>query len=341
MNKLFAVGIAALTLWSASALAADHSNVVIGLSNGYFGTEWRNQMIAGAKAQFAKYKAKGMADKLVIEQAGDDTNQQIQDIRNMIQQHVSVIMVDPNSATSLNGVFAEAHRAHIPVVSFDQKVSSPYAINVAVNHHDWGHRYAVWLAKALDGKGKVVMVDGIPGNPAAEARRNAALEVFAKHPGIHVVWKGYGMWSEAKAQAVMSTVLASQPHIDGVFVEDSMALGVMRAFENANRKIPTMTGETQKAFLGEWQKELKKQPNLKIFAQANPPDISRTAMGIAVRIADGEKLKPLPDHTYYYPISTFVTSKDLAATLAKMKGKPNSYFLAAWLSEPQLDALFQ
>src|SRR3546814_5537853 len=46
---------------------------VIGLSNGYFGTEWRNQMIDGAKEQFAMYKAKGMATGLVIQQSGANT----------------------------------------------------------------------------------------------------------------------------------------------------------------------------------------------------------------------------------------------------------------------------
>jgi ribose transport system substrate-binding protein len=341
MNKLFAAGIAAIALWSASAHAEDGSKIVIGLSNGYFGTEWRNQMIAGAKEQFEFYKSKGMAGQLIVQQAGADTNQQIQDIRNMIQQHVSVIMVNANSATALNGVFAEAHRANIPVVSFDQAVTSPYAVNVTVDHYEWGKRYAEWLAKALDGKGKIVVMDGIPGHPAAEARRKAALDTFAKDPGLDIVWQGYGLWDQAKAQATMSTVLASQPQIDGVFVEDAMALGVMRAFESAGRPIPTMTGETQKAFLEEWKKVLVKQPNLQIFAQVNPPDISRTALGIAVRIAAGRTLKPLKDNTYYYPITTSVASADLDATLDKMKDKPDGYFLAVWLDEDQLNDLFQ
>ena len=125
MNKLFAAGVAAVALWSASAYAEDGSKIVIGLSNGYFGTEWRNQMIAGAKEQFEFYKSKGMAGQLIVQQAGADTNQQIQDIRNMIQQHVSVIMVNANSATALNAVFAEANKANIPVVSFDQAVTAP------------------------------------------------------------------------------------------------------------------------------------------------------------------------------------------------------------------------
>jgi len=341
MYKLFAAALAALTLCSAPLHAEEGSKIVVGLSNGYFGTEWRGQMIAGAKEQFDMYKSKGMAGQLIIQQAGADTNQQIQDIRNMIQQHVSVIMVNANSATALNAVLGEANKANIPVVSFDQAVTAPTAINVTVDHYSWGQRYAEWLAKALTGKGKIVVMDGIPGHPAAEARRKAALDTFAKYPGLKIVWQGYGLWDQAKAQAAMSTVLASQPAIEGVFVEDAMALGAMRAFENAGRPIPTMTGETQKAFLEEWKSALAKQPDLKIFAQVNPPDISRTALSIAVRIAAGKKLKPLKDNTYYYPITTFITSADLDATLAKMQDKPNGYFLAAWLSEDQIDALFE
>ena len=53
-----------------------------------------------------------------------------------------------------------------------------------------------------------MVLDGIPGHPAAEARKKAALNTFAKYPGIKVVWSGYGEWDEAKAQAVMATVIA-------------------------------------------------------------------------------------------------------------------------------------
>jgi ribose transport system substrate-binding protein len=127
--------------------AAAGNDIVIGLSNGYFGTEWRNQMVDGAQRQFDEYKAKGMAKQLVVQQAGADVNQQIQDIRNMIRQGVSAITVNANSATALNGVINEAKRAHIPVVSFDQKVTNPYAVNVTVDHYQWGKRYAEWVPR--------------------------------------------------------------------------------------------------------------------------------------------------------------------------------------------------
>jgi len=326
-----------VSLLCVSAWAAAPS---IGFSNGYFGTEWRNQMVDGAKEQFVTYKTKGIVSDLVVQQSGANTGQQIQDMRNMIRQKVGAIMVDANSATALNGVISEAERGKIPVVSFDQAVSNKYAVNVTVDHYKWGQKYAEWIAQQLNGKGNVVILDGIPGHPAAEARKKAALDTFAKYPGIKVVWSGYGEWDEAKAQSVMATVIAAQPQIDAVFTEDAMALGVLRAFENANRRVPVMTGEAQKGFLQEWKKQRDAGNPMKVFVQVNPPDISRTALGITVRLAQGRKLKPLPDNTYFFPITKTVTPETLDATLASMKDKPDSYFLGQWLSEPELDALF-
>jgi ribose transport system substrate-binding protein len=334
-----AVGAGATGLASARPAQAA-GEVVIGLSNGYFGTEWRNQMVAGAQAQFDMYKAHGKAYKLIVQQAGADINQQIQDIRNMILQGVSVITMDPNSGSALDGVVNEAKRAGIPVIAFDQAVQNRYALSVTIDHYVWATRYAEWITKTLNGKGKVVVMDGLPGNPAAETRRKAAFDVFRKYPGIDIVWSGYGFWDQAKAQAVMATVIAAQPQIDGVFVEDSMGLGVLRAFQNARRPIPVMTGEAQKAFLLAWKKELDSGTNMQAFAQPNPPDISRNAIGIAVRRATGRTLKAQPNNTIYYPIHLEVTRDNLNQTLAGMKQEPDSYFLAEWFSEPQLDALF-
>jgi ribose transport system substrate-binding protein len=325
------------TLASATALAVAPD---IGLSNGYFGTEWRNQMIAGAKEQFQGYKTKGLVSNLVVQQSGANTGQQIQDMRNMIRQKVGAIMVDANSASALNGVISEAERSKIPVVSFDQAVSNKYAVNVTVDHYKWGQRYAEWITQQLDGKGNVVVLDGIPGHPAAEARKKAAMDTFAKYPGIKVVWSGYGEWDEAKAQSVMATVIASQPRIDAVFTEDAMALGVLRAFVNANRRVGLMTGEAQKGFLQEWKKQRDSGNPMKVFVQVNPPDISRTATGIAVRLAQGRKMKPLPENTYYFPITKTVTAETLDAAIDSMKDKPDSYFLGQWLTEPELDGLF-
>ena len=336
---------ASLGLAGAAALAGIRPGqaaepITIGLSNGYFGTEWRDQMIDASKTQFAQYESQGLAHKLIVQQAGPDTAAQIQDVRNMIRSRVNVLMIDANSATALTGVIHEAKRAKIPVIAFDQAVTDPYAINVGIDEYDWGKHYAEWIVTQLKGQGRVAVMDGVPGHPAAVARRTAFMDVFAKNPGITIVWSGYGMWDQAKAQAVMATVLAATPHIDAVCTEDGMGLGIMRAFQAAGRPLPIMTGEAQKSFLLAWKKERDAGHDVHLFARSNPPEIGRTAVGVAVRIAQGRKLKPLPDNTYHYPIKIEVTNDNLDHLLASVKDKPDGYFLGEWLSESELDKLF-
>lgn len=319
----------------------ERKKIVIGVSNGIFGTEWRTEMLETIQGEFERYKKQGLVDEIIVQNAGPDINTQIQQMRNMINSGVSVIMVNANSATGLNGVIDEAKNAGIPVVSFDQAVTNPYAINVTVDHYAWGKRYAEWLAKALNGKGNIVMIEGLDGHPASEARKKAAHDVFKNYPDIKILADTSGFWDEAKAQQVMSNLLAAYPKVDGVWCQDAMALGVVKAFQAANRPVPPMTAELMVGFLKEWKNILAKNPEFQCFAQANPPGISGTAIGIAVRIANGKKLKPLKDNTLYYPIKTFVTKENLDKVLAEYKDKPDTYFVNEWLSDSELDKLFE
>ena len=328
----------------APAAADSPKKIMIGLANGYFGNDWRTQDLNVAQQVFDEAKAAGMIaqdSELNIQNAGADTNQQIQQFRNMINDGVDVLMINANSATALNEVIDEAKDAGIPVISFDQAVTNPYAYNVTVDHYAWGKRYAEWLVKALNGKGKIVMIDGLPGHPAAEARKKAAEDVFAQYPDIEILQKIYGMWDQSKAQAATADLLAAFPQIDGVFVEDSMAMGVMRAFQTANRPVPTMSGEATKGYLNMWKEEVGKTPSFQSFAQANPPGISGSAMKVAIRVALGGKLKPIADNTFYYPITTFVESNTIDNVLEMLKDKADTYFLDEWLTDEAADNLFE
>ena len=315
-------GLAGLSAPNRARAAVNGSDIVIGLSNGYFGTEWRNQLVAGAQAQFKMYKAKAKAGKLIVQQAGADINQQIQDVRNMILQGVSVITIDANSATALDGVINEAKRAGIPVIAFDQAVAESLCAERHGRPLHMGDALCRLGCDDAERQGQGRRHGWHPGQPGGrDARNKAAFDTFKKYPGIEIVWSGYGYWDQAKAQNVMATVIAAQPQIDGAFVEDSMGLGVLRAFQNARRPIPVMTAEAQKAFLIAWKQELANGTNMQAFAQPNPPDISRNAIGIAVRLAAGRKLKPQPNNTIYYPIHLEVTRDNLDQTSGGDEGR--------------------
>lgn len=316
------------------------SRIVIGVSNGYVGNNWRNQMLEDLLAQFELYKEQGLVDELIVKNAGLDVDDQIEQIRSLIELDVDLLMIDPNDEEKLNGVIEEAYKKGIPVIAFDQPVSSPYAINVVIDQQLWGERLAEWLCEELGGQGNIVMIDGLSGHPANENRLIGNWRVLDKYPGIRVIAEENANWDQVDAQKVMTELIHEYPKIDGVLTQDGMAQGVVKAFIEAGLEIPPMTGETFVGFLRVW-KELKDNQGFETFAMNNPPGISATALGIAVRICNGCELKPLKSNTYYYPVRDILTNDNFEEYFEKHKDKPGAYFVDEWLTEDELDLLFE
>ncbi|MFC4302537.1 ABC transporter substrate-binding protein [Cohnella boryungensis] len=315
--------------------------IVVGMSNGYIGNGWRTQMTEAIEQLAEEYKKKGWVEKIIVQHAGVDVNNQIAQIRNMINAKVDLLLIDPNSETALNPVIEEAVKKGITVITFDQPVTTPKAINVVIDQQQFGKNLAEWFVHELGGKGDIVIVSGLAGHPANVNRLIGMKEVLGRYPDIKVLTEVNGNWDEANAQQVTSNLIASYPKIDGVLTQDGMALGVVNAFQAANKELPVITGENNVAFLKKW-KELKDAQGFNTYGQNNPPGIGATALGIGVRLLQGKKSKlPMKDNTYYYPIGTHIKNDNLEAELAKVSDKPDTYTLDEMLSEEQLNSYFE
>ena len=211
----------------------------IGVSNGFVSSEWRTQMIDDLQRVNDEYKKEGLTEDLVIESANVDTQGQIQQMRNLINRGVDGIIVNPNDATALDQVIGQAENAGIPVIAVDQEIDAPGVTNVVIDQGEWARMGAEWLVEELGGEGDVVVINGLAGHPANEARYDAVKAVFAENPGIEVVQETNADWDQATAQQEMSNILASQPNIDGVWTQDGMARGVLQAVQaDQPRRVP-------------------------------------------------------------------------------------------------------
>lgn len=332
--------IALIFLMSMLTGCVNEKGFTVGISNGYIGNNWRTQMLEDIQDGLEEYKQQGLIDKVIIQNAGLDINNQIVQIRNMINSNVDLLMIDPNSETSLNPIIEEAHKKGIPVIAFDQPVSSPYAINVVIDQQKWGENLAQWLCEKLNGKGTIIIMQGLKGHPANENRMMGIERVLKRYPDIKVLDSVNANWDQANAQRVMADLIYTHPDIDGILTQDGMALGIVRAYNTVKRPLPVMTGETMVGFLRTW-KTLKNASSFTSFGQNNPPGISRTALDIAMRILQGGKLKPLPDNTFYYPVKDLVVNDNLDSYIEKNADRLDTYFLDEWLDSKELDALFE
>ncbi|TWT13874.1 substrate-binding domain-containing protein [Reyranella sp. CPCC 100927] len=329
---------AAAVAMSGAAWAADFK---IGLSNGWVGSEWRTQMIEEAQAAAAAWKAKGHNVTVLVQSANVDVPGQIAQVRNFINQGVNAIIINPNSPTAFDPVFAQAKEAGILVISTDAEVSSPDAVYVGIDQKAWGAAAAEWLAKTLGGKGNVVAINGVAGHPANQMRVSGYKEVFAKHPGIKLVNEVNANWDQAQGQQAMQNLLATYPDINGVWVQDGMAAGAWKSIMDAGKSGQIAgTGEIRKDFIDLWTSK-----KLNSGASVNPPGVMASALNVAVLMLQKKQLKtPATTGRYknamYLPIP-FIDQANLADAAKKLEGKPGHYSYTSQLSIADAEALFK
>jgi ribose transport system substrate-binding protein len=245
---IIAAGCGSSNSSSGSSKAGSKGPWVIGLSNGYYGNAARVQLEAEAKAYAATPEVKPKIKELKINNAGESVAKQIAAVNQMIAQHVDAIILDSNSLTGLNSAIARAHKAGIPVVAANDKVSSPYVYQVETVGKTFGATMMEGFAKLLNGKGNIIVLRGLPGN-AVDADEAAGFHgVLKNYPNIHVLQEAYGKWDDGQAQKVMADLLSRYPKIDGVFTEGGMQQGVVRAFLAAKRKLVPVTGTDENGF---------------------------------------------------------------------------------------------
>jgi ribose transport system substrate-binding protein len=328
---------------------AQSKKFTIGVSNGFVGSEWRTQMLDNMTAVNKGYMGRGLTNELVIQSADVDVQGQIQQIRNLINARVDGIIVNPNSQTALNPVFKEAADAGIRVIVVDQEVSAPSAINVGIDQREWARNKMEWLARALGGKGNIVIMNGIAGHPANEARVAGEKDVLAKYPNIKVLNNANGDWDHAKAQQVMSSILASQPNIDGVFTQDGMGQGVLRALIAAKpKKMPFVSGEAYVGYMKLWSDIKKTNPTFRSYGLPNPPGVGASGLRVMLSWLQGKSLKDgvlkgSSKNTIYVPIPKGVDDTNLASTynLLVDQGREDTYTVDSILTQAATDALFK
>ncbi len=324
----------------ASAHAQEHS-IKIGLSNSFVGSEWRTQMIEEAQAAAAAWAEKGVKIEVVVQSGNVDVQGQIGHIRNFMNQGVDAILINPGSPTAFNPVFAQAKARNILVVATDAEVSSKDAIYVGIDQKAWAMQSAEWLAKTLNGKGNIVAINGIAGNPANELRVAGYKEVFAKYPDIKVLNEANASWDQAQGQQAMQNLLATYPNINGVWVQDGMADGAWRAIEAAGKvEGIAATGEIRKDFMARWSEK-----KFNSGASVNPPGVLGSALNVAVLKLMGKEFKDgIFAGTYgnaiYIPIP-FVDASNLAENLKSAEGKPGYWSVTATVSPEQAEQFFK
>jgi len=171
----------------------------------------------------------------VTDQAG-----QVAALRDFIAQGVDGILLAPQTRSGWNEVLTEAKEAGIPVVLLDRGLDAPEDLWVTQISSDFafeGREAGKWVAKELNGKGKVVELFGDPAADPAILRSKGFMEIINTYPDIQVVESKTGEWSQDKGRQVVEAWIAAGVKFDVIYAHnDGMALGAIEALKSAGMK---------------------------------------------------------------------------------------------------------
>lgn len=336
----------ATTTAAAETTAAPAKKLNVGFSNGLITHSWRTQMTADLVQEFGYYKGQGVVENLLIQHAGFDVDLQISQIRNLINSGIDLLLINPNSLSALDPVIEEAVDKGILVFVFDQPVSSDVAYQIIPDQVVWMSKLAEYVVGRLGGKGDVVYMSGYDGSPANTDRDNGLTQTLAKYPDIKLLTKVNGNWDPSTAQQAMASVLAAFPSIDAVISQDGMCLGVVKAFQAANRPTPIMNSEGMIPFMDEW-KVLRDTEKFESFAIANGPGFTvNYALGVGIRMLQGKKMKDGLFNVGEKKASVILGPEFDNSTLdtiydEHVTTRGITDYIDDWPTQEELDALFQ
>ena len=287
------IAVGASLAGSIAADAADSKKPVIALSNAFYGNTWRHQMVESFEAAASQAKKEGMVSDFMVLNGDGSVNQQMSQMSDLILRRVDAIAIDAASESALNGIVKKACAAGIKVVAFDSLASEPCAYKLNFDFNTYPAQVTDWVAQKIGGRGNVIVVRGVKGSAPDHDIYETQTKTLKKYPDIKVVATVYGQATGSVAQAAVSNVLPSLPHVDAVLAQGGGDdFGIAQAFQQYGgdyaKKMPVITGGGSSNFI-QWWKEQKGKTGYSTISVNTTPGIGGAAFWLTLDILQGAK----------------------------------------------------
>ncbi|NOZ27849.1 MAG: ribose ABC transporter substrate-binding protein RbsB [Chloroflexi bacterium] len=238
----------------------------------------------------AQKAADELGVELIVVDAQDDPAKEATNLEDLIQRGVDALLINPTDADAVVPSVQKANEAGIPVLTVDRSASGGEVVShIASDNVAGGRMAAEFLCNALNGKGKVVELEGIPGTSAARDRGKGFNDYMKeKCPDIEIVARQTANFNRAEGLSVFENILQAQPEIDGVFAHnDEMILGAIQAAQAAGRADEII-------FVGfdaiDDAVQAVKDGTLAATIAQQPAEMGRLAVETAVKYLNGEQV---------------------------------------------------
>lgn len=232
---LFLCFAAMLALGAAGPAGAAKDSFVIGISTPTADHGWTGGIVWWAERAAAEF-GKKHPNITFIFKSSDSDKEQVTHIEAMHERKLDALVILPHRPAPLTTVLNKVHKSGAFIVVVDRVIPKvPKDVYIAGDNYGFGRECGLHLAEALDGKGKILVMEGIPceGN---SLRVSGFKDGIKSHPEIVVMDSQPAYWNPAKAYELMLQYLQKFPHIDAVWCGDDDVLETaVQAYKESGR----------------------------------------------------------------------------------------------------------
>ena len=187
---------------------------------------WREAMINDMRIEASNYDDM----EIIIKDAQNNNETQIQQIRDLIRQKVDVLIISPYQSEPITAVAEEAYRAGIPTIITDRKVNTDqYTSFVGANNYEIGLAAGNYAANYLPPNAIILEIWGLTQTSPAQERHKGFVDALREREDLSFR-KIEGQWLVDTARMELRK-LEHPEQIDFVYAHnDMMAIAAREYF---------------------------------------------------------------------------------------------------------------
>lgn len=259
-----------------------------------------------------KVEEAGCEFVLATTDSAEDIAQQVSQIEDMLESGIDALIVNPLDSNAIIPVLEKCKDAGVPVIMVDSGPAadtdeSLYVTYIGTDNYAGSVLAGQGMVDVLGNEGKVVIVRGVSGNTAGEARAAGFKDGIADSK-LELVAEQAGNWSNDDALQAMENMLIANPDLNGVYsCSDVMLDGILEALDDAGRDdvvIFSFDGLSNGC-------ELVRDGKVYATMQQYPAVMGELAVEYLVQILNGEKT--VEDFDKFIDSGVAYVTQDIAA----------------------------
>lgn len=234
-----------------------------------------------------KAEAEAQGAELTVLEANQDINTQVSQIEMAVTNGADVCIIEPVSAEGVLAAVKAAEEAGVNCIIYNQNISDPSLATcfVGVSNENMGYMEMKNACEAIGGKGNVALLLGPLGSEGQLGRSAGYERALKEYPDVQVVFEEDAQWTTDDALRLVENWISTGTQIDAVVSQnDNMALGAVKAFEDANMSgIPAYGVDAVDDALTAIQ-----NGRLTATVDQSTAEQSKLAIAAAIKLANGE-----------------------------------------------------